>query len=44
MAGYAGFSMSNNAVAAYDSGLVPASKIPGVPAALAYKGRPPALP
>lgn len=34
MAGYHGFSMSNNAVAAYDAGLVPASKVPGVPAAL----------
>lgn len=34
MAGYNGFSMSNNAVAAYSNGLVPASKIPGVPAAL----------
>lgn len=35
MAGYApDFSMSNNAVAAYDDGLRPASKIPGVPAAL----------
>ena len=34
MAGYSGYSMSNNAVAAYDNGLVPASKIPGVPAAL----------
>lgn len=34
MAGYNGFSMSNNAVAAYNNGLVPASKIPGVPAAL----------
>ena len=34
MAGYNGFSMSNNAVAAYDDGLVPASKIKGVPAAL----------
>lgn len=34
MAGYCGYSMSNNAVAAYDNGLRPASKIPGVPAAL----------
>lgn len=34
MAGYNGFSMSNNAVAAYENGLVPASKVPGVPAAL----------
>ena len=34
MAGYNGFSMSNNAVAAYRQGLVPASKIKGVPAAL----------
>lgn len=35
MAGYADdYSMSNNAVAAYDSGLVPASKIKGVPAHL----------
>lgn len=34
MAGYHGFSMSNNAVAAYNDGLVPASKVPGVPAAL----------
>ena len=37
MAGYSGFSMSNNAVAAYDEGLVPASKIPGVPAVLVKK-------
>lgn len=28
MAGYNGYSMSNNAVAAYDSGLVPFSKLP----------------
>lgn len=34
MSGYFGYSMSNNAVAAYDDGLVPASKITGVPAAL----------
>jgi hypothetical protein len=34
MAGYNGFSMSNNAVAAYNDGLVPASKVSGVPAAL----------
>lgn len=34
MAGYNGLSMSNNAVAAYDSGLLPASKIKGIPAAL----------
>jgi len=34
MAGYSGYSMSNNAVAAYEDGLVPASKIPGIPAAL----------
>ena len=34
MAGYNGFSISNNAVAAYDDGLVPASKVPGVPAVL----------
>jgi len=34
MTGYNGFSMSNNAVAAYDGGLVPASKIKGVPAVL----------
>ncbi|MDE2232514.1 MAG: hypothetical protein KGJ90_00080 [Patescibacteria group bacterium] len=34
MAGYNGFSMSNNAIAAYNDGLVPASKVPGVPAAL----------
>jgi hypothetical protein len=33
MAGYDGFSMSNNARAAYDAGLVPASKT-GVPAEL----------
>ena len=38
MAGYSpDFSMSNNAKAAYQDGLVPASKIPGVPAALAKK-------
>lgn len=34
MVGYCGFSMSNNAVAAYNDGLVPASKIRGVPAVL----------
>ncbi len=34
MAGYNGFSMSNNAVAAYRNGLMPASKIRGIPAAL----------
>ncbi len=35
MAGYSpDFSMSNNAIAAYAEGRVPASKIPGVPAAL----------
>ena len=35
MAGYCGFSMSNNAVAAYREGLVPASKVGnGIPAAL----------
>ena len=34
MAGYNGFSMSNNAVAAYDDGLLPASKIKQVPAML----------
>lgn len=35
MAGYCGFSMSNNAVAAYREGLVPASKVgSGIPAAL----------
>jgi hypothetical protein len=34
MSGYHGYSMSNNALAAYDSGLVPAYKVPGVPAAL----------
>ena len=34
MAGYNNFSMSNNAVAAYDRGLCPASKIKGVPAHL----------
>lgn len=35
MAGYAGFSMSNNAVDAYDRGLLPASKIGrGIPASL----------
>ena len=31
MAGYSGFSMSNNAVQAYESGLLPASKIKKVP-------------
>ena len=34
MSGYSNFSMSNNAVQAYDSGLCPASKIKGVPASL----------
>lgn len=34
MAGYNGFSMSNNAVAAYADGLLPASKIKQVPATL----------
>ncbi len=34
MVGYSGFSMSNNAIAAYENGLVPASKIKGVPASL----------
>lgn len=34
MSGYAGFSMSNNAVAAYRDGLAPASKIGRVPASL----------
>ncbi len=34
MAGYNGFSMSNNAVEAYNNGLVPASKIKGMPAVL----------
>lgn len=34
MAGYSGFSMSNNAVDAYAGGLRPASKITGVPAKL----------
>lgn len=35
MAGYSpDYSMSNNAIAAYDGGLVPASKIPGIPAVL----------
>jgi hypothetical protein len=35
MTGYqSDFSMSNNARAAYGAGLVPASKVPGVPAAL----------
>jgi hypothetical protein len=34
MAGYSDYSMSNNAVDAYARGLRPASKIPGVPAAL----------
>lgn len=38
MAGYSpDFSMSNNAIAAYAEGRVPASKIPGVPAALVRK-------
>lgn len=37
MTGYNGFSMSNNAVAAYDEGKAPASKIPGVPADLIKK-------
>jgi hypothetical protein len=35
MSGYSpDFSMSNNAIAAYDNGLRPASKVPGVPAVL----------
>ena len=34
MAGYNGYSMSNNAVAAYDDGLLTASKIKEVPASL----------
>ncbi len=34
MAGYDNHSMSNNARAAYADGLVPASKVPGVPTAL----------
>jgi hypothetical protein len=34
MAGYYNFSMSNNAVDAYDRGLIPASKIKGIPAEL----------
>jgi hypothetical protein len=34
MSGYSEFSMSNNAVAAYENGLLPASQIGGVPAAL----------
>lgn len=34
MAGYNGYSMSNNAVAAYEAGLLPASKIKQVPANL----------
>ncbi len=34
MAGYYNYSMSNNAVLAYKKGLLPASKIPGVPASL----------
>ena len=38
MSGYSpDFSMSNNAIAAYDNGLRPASKIPGVPAVLVKK-------
>lgn len=37
MAGYVDHSMSNNALAAYNYGLVPASKIPGIPAALVKK-------
>lgn len=37
MAGYSGFSMSNNAVEAYGSGLLPASKIKGIPAPLIKK-------
>jgi len=41
MAGYNGFSMSNNAVRAYNNGLVPASKVSGVPSALVKEyGRP----
>lgn len=34
MSGYNGFSMSNNATAAYEDGLRPASKIKGIPAEL----------
>jgi hypothetical protein len=34
MAGYNGFSMSNNATYAYEKGLCPASKIKGIPASL----------
>jgi len=34
MAGYNGFSMSNNAVTAYEKGYVPASKIKDIPAVL----------
>lgn len=34
MAGYRGYSMSNNAVSAYSNGLLPASKIKEVPAVL----------
>lgn len=38
MSGYNGFSMSNNAIAAYDAGLMPASKIGhGIPAELIQK-------
>jgi hypothetical protein len=38
MAGYSPkYSMSNNAIAAYEDGLRPASKIPGVPAVLIKK-------
>lgn len=38
MAGYSDdYSMSNNAIAAYDAGLVPASKIKGIPPALIRK-------
>lgn len=37
MAGYSNFSMSNNAVYAYENGEAPASKIAGVPARLIRK-------
>ena len=37
MTGYHNYSMSNNAVDAYDKGLLPASKIKGIPASLIKK-------
>lgn len=40
MTGYNGYSMSNNAVSAYENGLRPASKIAGIPAVLIAKFMP----